>query len=257
MLPAKDINKISTAYGLIQNNFLNTVDREKVVNGAINGMLASLEDPYTVYMDQNEAKQFDDSSINSSFEGIGAEVANSDDGKVVIVSPIKGSPAEKAGLQAGDVIVSVNGEKLDGINLNQAVMKIRGTKGTQANLEIARKGTDKPLQINIVRGTVDLETVHAEMLPDNIGKIEISQFSMNTAAKFKDELKALEAKGMKGLVIDVRNDPGGLLTSVRDIAEQFIPAGKTVLNVEDRQGRKEPTVSRSKEKSAKLIRSLF
>lgn len=172
---------------MIESKFLTEVDREKVVNGAINGMLSTLEDPFTVYMDQKEAEQFDE-NITSSFQGIGAEVT-SEDGKVVIVAPIKGSPAERAGLHANDVIVSVNGEKLEGLSLNQAIMKIRGPKGTQAKLEILRSGSPEPIPVIVVRDDIDVETVYAEMLPGQIGKIEIRQFATNTAEHFKDELK--------------------------------------------------------------------
>lgn len=240
-LTDKDLSKLSTTYQLIENKFLSPVDHDKLVNGAINGMLETLEDPFTVYMDQKEAQQFDE-SISSSFQGIGAEVSV-DEGKVVIVSPIKGSPAEKAGIQAKDVIISVNGEKLDGLTLNQAVAKIRGPKGTQAKLELLRQGSGDSVQIIVVRDDIDVETVFGEMLPDNIGKIEIRQFSSNTATRFAEELKALESKGMKGLVIDVRNDPGGLLSVVVDILNPFVKSGKAVVQVENRQGHREPTLS--------------
>jgi carboxyl-terminal processing protease len=240
-LTDKDLAKISTTYQLIESKYLKAPDHDKLVNGAINGMLESLEDPFTVYMDQKETQQFDE-SITSSFQGIGAEVSV-DGGKVVIVSPIKGSPAEKAGIQANDVITAVNGEKLDGLTLNQAVMKIRGPKGTQAKLDLLRQGSVDPIQVIVVRADIDVETVFAEMLPNNIGKIEIRQFSANTAKRFADELKNLEDKGMKGLVIDVRNDPGGLLNVVVDIVNPFVKNGKAILQVENRDGKREPTPS--------------
>jgi carboxyl-terminal processing protease len=246
-LTSKDLNKISTTYQLIEGKFLTEMDREKVVNGAINGMLSTLEDPYTVYMDQKEAKQFEE-SITSSFQGIGAEVSL-DEGKVTIMAPIKGSPAEKAGLHSNDVILSVNGEKLDGLTLNQAIMKIRGPKGTQAKLEVTRSGSPEPIQMIVVRDDIDVETVHAEMLQGNIGKIEIRQFSSNTSKRFKDELSNLEAKGMKGLIIDVRNDPGGLLSSVVEIAEPFVPKGKPIVKIENRKGEQEATASQGTGKS--------
>lgn len=240
-LSSKDLSKIATTYQLIESKFLSEVDHEKVVNGAINGMLSTLEDPFTVYMDQKEAEQFDE-NITSSFQGIGAEVT-SEDGKVVIVSPIKGSPAERAGLHANDVIVSVNGEKLEGLTLNQAIMKIRGPKGTQAKLEIMRGGSPEPIPVIVVRDDIDVETVYAEMLPGQIGKIEIRQFASNTSEHFNQELKKLEEQGMKGLIIDVRNDPGGLLSAVVEIVEPFIPKGKTIVQIENRKGEREETKS--------------
>ncbi|WP_429313314.1 S41 family peptidase [Paenibacillus mucilaginosus] len=241
-LTQKDYNKIATTYGLIENKFLTEVDREKIVNGAINGMLATLDDPFTVYMDQKEAQQFDE-NISSSFQGIGAEVT-SEDGRIMIVAPIKGSPAEKAGLHANDVILSVNGESLEGQTLNQAIMKIRGPKGTQAKIEIARPGSPEPIQIIVVRDDIDVETVYAEMLEGQIGKIEIRQFASNTSKRFKEELKLLEDQGMKGLIIDVRNDPGGLLTAVVEIVEPFIPKDKAIVQIENRKGEKEVTPSK-------------
>ncbi|WP_088833338.1 S41 family peptidase [Paenibacillus tyrfis] len=240
-LTSKDYKKLATTYQLIEGKFLNEVDHDKIVNGAVNGMLSTLDDPFTVYMDQKEAQQFDE-NISSSFQGIGAEVT-SEDGKVTIVSPIKGSPAEKAGLHAHDIIVSINGEKLEGLSLNQAIMKIRGPKGTQAKIEVLRSGAPEPIQMIVVRDDIDVETVYGEMLPGQIGKIEIRQFASNTSKRFKEELKALEDKGMKGLIIDVRNDPGGLLSAVVEIVEPFIPKGKGIVQIEDRKGKREETAS--------------
>lgn len=240
-LTSQDVNKLSTAYSLIHSRFLNEVDHDKVVNGAIHGMLAALDDPFTTYMDQNEAQQFNE-SISSSFQGIGAEVSL-EDGRVMIVSPIKGSPAEKAGLQANDVIVSVNGEKLEGLSLSQAVMKIRGPKGSEAKLGIVRSGTAEPVEVIVVRDDIPFETVNGEMVNDAIGKIEIRQFSQNTAKRFREEYEKLSAKGMKGLIIDVRNNPGGLLPEVVDIGKYFVEKGKPIVQIENREGKRIPTLS--------------
>lgn len=250
-LTEKDLQKIATTYNLAANKYLNKVDHDKLVDGAINGMLEALDDPFTVYMDQKEAAQFDE-NITSSFQGIGAEVSV-EDGKVVIVSPIKGSPAEKAGLHAHDIILSVNGEKLDGLTLNQAVAKIRGPKGTQAKLSVLRSGVNDPIELIVVRDDIDVDTVFGEMLPGGIGKIEIRQFSTNTAKRFAEELKTLEDKGMKGLIIDVRNDPGGLLNVVVDIVEPFVPKGKPIVQVEDRDGNREPTLSKGGTKKYPVV----
>jgi len=240
-LTDKDWAKLSTTYELIRSKYLNEVDKDKVLNGAINGMLAALEDPFTVYMDPKEAEMFNE-VLESSFQGIGAEVSL-EDGRVTVVSPIKGSPAEKAGIIAGDVILSVNGEKLDGLKLSEAVAKIRGPKGTQAKLEILRGGTGEPTQIIVVRDDIPIETVYSEVLEGNIGKIEVHQFAMNTAEHFAEALKDLESKNIRGLIIDVRNDPGGLLPAVVSMAEHFVPAGKPVVQIEDREGHREPTLS--------------
>lgn len=242
----KDWAKLSTTYELIRSKFLNEIDKEKVLNGAINGMLASLDDPFTVYMDPKEAEVFEQ-TIESSFQGIGAEVSL-EDGRVTVVSPIKGSPAEKAGIIAGDVILSVNGEKLDGLKLSEAVAKIRGPKGTQAKLDILRGGSGEPTQIIVVRDDIPIETVYHEVLEGQIGKVEVRQFAQNTADHFAAAIKDLEAKGIKGLIVDVRNDPGGLLPAVVQMAELFVPGGKPIVQIEDRNGNREPTLSKGSAK---------
>lgn len=243
-LSAKDIEKLQTTFGLIDANFLHKADHEKLMNGAINGMLATLDDPFTSYMDQKEAQQFNE-SVTSSFQGIGAEVSM-DDNKVKIISPIKGSPAEKAGLKANDVILAVNGEKLDGLTLTQAVMKIRGPKGTQAKLTILRVGSTEPIEMIVIRDDIPVETVYGDMLAGNVGKLEIRQFSTNTAVRFKEELVKLESNGMKALIIDVRDDPGGILPVVVDIASNFVENGKTIVQIEDRDGKKQLNPSDNK-----------
>lgn len=235
-LNGEALAKVEKAYDLIEHNFLTKVEKTDIVNGAINGMLKALDDPYTTYMDQEEAKLFDQ-TVHSSFQGIGAECSMVD-GVVTVVAPIKGAPAEKAGIRAGDIILMVNGEKLDGLTLNQAVAKIRGEKGTQVKLSIGRAGATTPLEIVVVRDDIPVETVYAGMVNDQIGKIEIHQFATDTAERFAEELNNLEQKGMKGLVIDVRDDPGGLLDSVLDIAKHFVPKNKVILQAEDREGRR-------------------
>ncbi|WP_010278647.1 S41 family peptidase [Paenibacillus senegalensis] len=242
-LTDKDLEKVATTYDLIRTKYLEEVSHDQIVDGAINGMLASLNDPYSVYMTAAEAKQFDE-SISSSFEGIGAEVSMQN-GRVTIVSPIKESPAEKAGLRAQDVILSVDGEKLDGLTLNEAVAKIRGPKGSEVKLEILREGSSEPMVVTLVRDTIPLETVYSEMLEGNIGKIEITQFSYETNKRFFEELQLLESQGMEGLVIDVRNNPGGLLDRVVDIVQPFIEKGQPIVLTEDRSGKRESLLSRN------------
>ncbi|WP_108023553.1 S41 family peptidase [Melghirimyces profundicolus] len=228
------LGKLKESYALIKSQYIGKVDDQKLIDGAIRGMVESLDDPYSAYMDKKTAQQFH-SSMESSFQGIGAEVTMKK-GKVTIVSPFKGSPAEKAGLRPEDQIIKVNGKSLEGMNLNEAVSKIKGPKGTKARLEVIRPGQSDILKITVVRDKIPIETVQAEMMKDKIGKIEITQFANDTADDFFTELKKLEKQGMKGLVIDVRGNPGGLLPSVIEISEQLVPNGKRIMMTEDKTG---------------------
>ncbi|UOQ87563.1 S41 family peptidase [Gracilibacillus salinarum] len=233
------MSKVVDAFSIIQENYVEEVDDQQLVEGAINGMLESLEDPYSVYMDQETMEQFNE-QIEASFEGIGAEVSMVD-GNVTIVAPIKDSPAEKAGLKPNDQILSVDGESVEGLDLYEAVNKIRGEKGSEVVLEVSRPGVDDPLEIEITRDAIPLETVYSETKEVNgktIGVIELTSFSENTASDFEKALSNLEDKGMDGLVIDVRGNPGGLLPAVEEILKNFIPSDKPYLQIEDPSGKK-------------------
>ncbi|ANE46741.1 peptidase S41 [Paenibacillus swuensis] len=250
-LTAKEMNKVAAAFSLIEEKYVTPIDRKKLVDGAIHGMVGALDDPYSSYMDEQEAEQFTD-NVQGSFSGIGAEVTLLD-GRVMVVSPIKGSPAEKAGIHAKDILLSVNGHKLDGLKLSDALTFIRGPKGTKAKIMILRQGSTEPTEITLVRDTIDVETVFSTMLDGQIGKIEIRQFSKNTGERFLADLKSLEAKGMKGLVIDVRNDPGGILPVVVQIAQPFVPKGEAVVQVEDRAKRRKATPSEGEGKPYPVV----
>jgi carboxyl-terminal processing protease len=235
-----ELGKVYEAYQLIQNSALEKKQKVQLVDGAIEGMVKTLDDPFSSYMNQKDTKDFN-SSLQSTFEGIGAEVTLKNE-KVTIVSPFKGSPAEKAGLHPEDQILKVNGKSLEGLSLSDAVMKIRGPKGTKAELEIVRAGTTEPMKVVVVRDDIPIETVYGETITKDgktYGKLEITQFSENTARHFKNELKKLEAKKISGLIVDVRGNPGGLLNSVVDIANQLVPNKGVILQVQYGDGKKE------------------
>lgn len=240
-LPDEAVDKLNVTYRMIMQRYLEKVDGEKLVEGAIQGMLATLGDPYTAYIGMEQTDEYEQ-QIDSYFTGIGAEVSM-ENGRVVVVSPIKGSPAEKAGIRPRDVILSVNGESLAGLTLTEAVQKIRGPKGSQAVLQIMRDGQDKPLELIIVRDEIDLETVFSRLLDDGIGYIEIRQFSIHTVDSFREQLKDLEAQGMEALIIDVRNNPGGYLEGVAHILYELVPKGRTLLMTEDRNGARQTLLS--------------
>ena len=226
------------AYSLILNQYVEKVDGNQLIEGAIQGMVATLKDPYSVYMDKEMAQQFNE-ALDSSFEGIGTEIGM-EDGKIIIVSPYKDSPAEKAGLKPKDEILKVDGESVKGLDLYETRLKIRGEKGTSVKLEISRAGISKPITFTIVRSEIPLDTVFSSIKKDagkSIGYIELTTFSENTAKDFKEQLNKLESEGIEGLVIDVRGNPGGLLSSVQAIVSEFITKDQPFLKIEERTGK--------------------
>ena len=237
--PDGDFSKLYEVYNTLENYYFEDVDEDALVNGAINGMVESLDDPYSDFMSTDEAKSFHQ-SISSSFEGIGAEIQQEND-QIVIVSPIKGAPAEEAGLKAGDIILEVDGESLQGMSSSNAVLLIRGEKGTKVNLTIQRPGQSGTMKVEITRDTIPIETVYSEMVSDDIVKIQITSFSENTEEEVENALKKAEEDGAKGLILDMRQNPGGLLDQAQKIANMFVDGGKILYQVEDRNGNKEIT----------------
>lgn len=248
-LTSKELDKIKKSYEFISGNYVENINNEEVLEGAIKGMIGTLNDPYSVYMDEETVQQFTE-SLDSSFEGIGAEVSMQG-GKVTIVAPFKDSPAEKAGLKPNDKILTIDGKSIDGLDLYEAVLKIRGEKGTTVTLGIERAGVSEPLDIKVKRDEIPIETVYADQMKVNgktIGLLEITSFSEDTAKDFQEELNALEKKGIDGLVIDVRGNPGGYLESVEHISQILLTDNKPYVQIEDRNGNKQRLISSLKEK---------
>lgn len=245
----EQMEKIQQAYEIIFSRYVEESDSEKLIEGAIQGMVNTLEDPYSVYMDKDTAEQFTQ-SLESSFEGIGAEVGMQN-GKVTIVSPFRGSPAEKAGLQPNDQILKVDEEDIEGLDLYQAVLKIRGEKGTVVTLEIQRPGVQEPFNVDVTRDTIPIETVYSETLDQDgkkVGYIQITSFSQDTGKDFQEQLAALEKQNIEGLVIDVRGNPGGLLDQVQIIAAELVTKEKPYVQIEQRNGEKQRFFSSITEK---------
>nr|WP_255807470.1 S41 family peptidase [Cohnella mopanensis] len=233
-LQQKDLDKFNKAISLIEEGFISQTDRSKLMDGAIQGMLESLRDPYSVYKSAEEAEKFKN-DLQGAFTGIGAEL-RVENGSIVVEAPIRGSPAERAGLQPRDILLSINGESLHGLTISEAVSKIRGPKGTKAKLKVQRNGAPEPLDLELVRDRIDLETVHSSVEEDGIGHLIITQFNEDTAVQVAEQLQTMESAGMKALVIDVRDNPGGLLKSVVNVADQLMAKGKPIVQYEYRNG---------------------
>lgn len=243
------LEKFINTYELISEKYVHPVDKKRLLEGAIQGMLSSLGDPYSVYMDKETVRQFTE-SLDSSFEGIGAEIGMNN-GKITIISPFKNSPAEKAGLKPNDEIVKIDGKTVSSSDLHDAVLKIRGEKGTTVKLTIRRPGSKDLLFFEVKRDEIPIETVFSSEINKNgkrLGVLHITSFSERTADDFKQKLKMLEKKKINGLVIDVRGNPGGYLQAVEQILQQLVPNHAPYIQIEKRDGKREMYYSTLKEK---------
>lgn len=225
------VSKFQKQYELIQEVFeyveyyhIKDIDPDKLAQGAIDGMLETLEDPYTTYFTDEEYKQFIE-GIDNSFTGIGIYVDKQDE-YIIVQSTIKNSPAEAAGLQAGDLIIKVDDVDIVGKKVEEAVGLIKGPEGTKVKLTLKRG--DKLLDKEVVRAKIQLPLVEAKMLTDEIGYLRLYTFNNNSASEFKTELSNLENQGMEQLVLDLRGNPGGYLNSALEISKSFIDEGPIV-----------------------------
>ncbi len=212
------------------------LDANKMLYGAINGMLGATGDPYTTFFDPEENKQFKE-KIAGNFEGIGAELGMKDE-ILTIVAPLDDMPAQKAGLRAGDRILKIDGEDAAPLTLEAAVAKIRGPKGTSVTLTIFRDGEPDTREVTINRGTIVVKTVKVEYKDNGIAVIRISQFGDTTTDEFAQAAKDVAGKHVRGIVVDLRSNPGGLLDSAVALAGRFVPKGSTVVIEENASGKR-------------------
>lgn len=227
VVTSKTIQKINGLTSLIDESYYKAdeVTEEQLQDGLYKGLVEALDDPYSVYYTKDEIEELEE-SISGTFSGIGAYVsADETTGYPMIVSVIEGSPAEEAGLLSGDILYEVDGESLQGVDLDVAVSKIKGEEGTSVHLTIVRSGEADYLEFDIVRAQVDSETVYGEMLEDDIGYIQITEFDDVSCDQFVPILEELIEEGMEGLILDLRDNPGGTVDSVTDIAEYLVPEG--------------------------------
>ncbi|MFO7807652.1 MAG: S41 family peptidase [Candidatus Moraniibacteriota bacterium] len=211
------------------------LDAQERVYGAIDGMLKATGDPYTNFMDPEETKSFN-ADMEGSFEGIGAEIGIRED-TLTIIAPLDGMPADEAGLKAGDKIIEIDEESANDFTVEEAVKKIRGEKGTDVVLTIFREGETETRDIKITRGEIDLESVRYEKKEDDIAYIQIVSFSEDTAKEFNKEITKAIADGAKGVVLDLRNNPGGYLNVAVELSSKFIPRGETIVLEKKRNGK--------------------
>ncbi len=217
-------------------------DQDRVY-GAISGLVSSLNDPYSVFFNPDDAKAFED-EIAGNFTGIGMEVGIKD--KVLtVIAPLKNTPAFRANLKPGDMILKIEKTITSGLTIENAIKLMRGEKGTPVTLTILRSGNKNPFEVKIIRDTIDVPTLDTELRPDGIFVIKLYSFSANSANLFRDAIKKFVESGSDKLILDLRGNPGGYLDAAVDISSWFLPSGKTVVT-EDYGNNQKPDVFRSK-----------
>ena len=236
VLSNEDLSKIELVYKTLMNGYVDkNISKENLINGALKGMSDAAGDPYTTYLVNEETAAIDE-TLTGSFGGIGAEL-RSENNKVIISNTREGTPSQKIGLQENDVILKVDGEDMEGKNISYVVSKVRGEVGTDVTLTIQRGSQE--LEVKITRAKISIETVKGTLdeTDPTIGHVKINSFAKNTAQEVENAVTDLRQKGVKKFIFDVRYNPGGLLDQALAISNIFVEEGKTILNIEDRNGK--------------------
>lgn len=231
--PYDELRLFGKAFSLIHTQFVEEVKAKTIVYGAIDGMLKSLGDPHTRFMTPEVFKEMK-VETEGSFSGLGIVIGLKQD-NLMVISPIEGTPADLAGIKAGDYITEIDGTTTKGISLVEAVQKLRGQQGTQVIITIKRDGVENPFKVTINRAVIEIHSVKSDVIQPDVGYIRITNFNQNTAQEFTDSLVKLQKRGIKSLIIDLRNDPGGLLESAIDVSNNLLPKNSLIVSIAGRQ----------------------
>ncbi|NLI31012.1 MAG: S41 family peptidase [Nitrospiraceae bacterium] len=231
----EDLRLFTEVMSMIKKNYVDDVKTKDLVTGAIKGMLSSL-DPHSGYMTAEQFKEFQ-ADTKGEFGGLGIQIAIKDS-VVTVIAPIEDTPAYRAGLKAGDKIMKIAGESTKDMSIHDAVTRMRGPKGKPVTLSIFRDGWKETKDFTIVRDIIKIKSVKSKMIRDDVGYVKLTQFQETTASDLSKALAALHKSGMKSLVLDLRNNPGGLLNAAVEVTEQFLPAKKLVVFIKGRTGEK-------------------
>ena len=233
----KDLKKVVDTYYAIVDNYYGELDRDKLIDGAVEGMISSVGDTFTSYSDTDSTSSFDE-TINGSYEGIGCTVATLEDGTISVIDMFEDSPSYKAGLKVGDIILKVDGESYEGKNSNDISDYIKNSGKSKVVLTVKRDNEEKDISINLSK--VEIPHVSGKVIEQDskkIGYIKISLFASNSYKQFKNKLGELEKSNIDDLIIDVRDNSGGYLSSVTDICNLFLDKGKVIYQLEDSKGK--------------------
>jgi len=231
----EELKVFTEALSLIRKNYVEDVKPKDLIYGAIKGMLSSL-DPHSAFMtpDQYKEMQVD---TKGEFGGLGIQIG-SKDGMLTVIAPLEDTPAYKAGIKAGDKIIKINGEFTKDMGLHDAVSKMRGVPGTAVKITIMREGWKDTKEFTITREIIKIKSVKYKLLDDGIGYVKITQFQEQTSSDLSAAMDNLTKQKVSALILDLRNNPGGLLNSAVDVSSQFLPSGKLVVFIKDRKGDK-------------------
>lgn len=232
----KRLKVFAEAITLLKENYVEDVDDKDLIYGAIKGMLSSL-DPHSSFMTPEAYKDMQ-VDTKGEFGGLGIQIGIKDN-MLTIIAPIEDTPAFRAGVKAGDRIIRINGESTKDMSIYDAVSKLRGQKGTPVTITIMREGFEKPEDITIIRDIIKIKSVRSKILDDGIGYIRLLQFQQKTASELEDTLIMLQKDNINSLILDLRNNPGGLLNSAVDVASYFLPPEKLVVSI---KGKRDETV---------------
>ncbi len=231
-LPIDELQQLSWAFGVIKQNYVESVDDKKLISDAMAGMLSGL-DPHSLYLDKEALKELDE-GIRGEFGGLGIEVG-AEDGYVKVIAPIEDTPAARAGIKAGDLIVKINDTPTKGLPLNEAVKRMRGEPNTKITLTLARKDEEQPIVVNLVRAVIKVQSVRSKILEPGYAFVRIRQFQERTALDLAEHLEKLDKESpLKGIVLDMRNDPGGALHAAIGVSAAFLPANAVVVSTDGR-----------------------
>jgi carboxyl-terminal processing protease len=239
----EELKTFSEVLNQVQKHYVDETKPKDLIQGAIRGMLSTL-DPHSAYMTPEMYKEMQ-VETRGEFGGVGIQIGVKDN-RLAVIAPIEGTPAHRAGIKAGDFIVKVNEDPTKDLTLMDAVQKMRGPKGSKVNLTIQRDGATDPLLFTLVRDTIKIESVKSKVI-DNLGYVRLTQFQEATGRDLAKAIKQFKEQKVQGAILDLRNNPGGLLTAAVDVSEQFLPTGKLVVYTKSREGKKDEWVAKAKD----------